>query len=340
MIKTLAILAALAVAAPALADEGGPIGCGGEGGGGGGGANCPGGPADLPFLPSETFYSGEFNYHPVSGYGYGAISNSLGNYQYGATPYYYIYQPGAAPVGFGSTPVTFAGAGNGVSFASTAPALGEASISASSYTTTDATYVGFSVLYRITLHAADMAQADAIAAALAAAGGVGGSASGHWSTSIAGHASASVSASTGDFLGSRDLVRVMNQRCSSYVYAPDLSGCGSGDYTLQMLYARGDGFRYGDPDNVQAGDPLDFHATVFIGALSNTNLGGPGSAAAMIDPKIKFSQALQGYNFTATSGGSPLAISFVPEPAQWALTIGGFAMAGGVARRRRRIAHA
>jgi hypothetical protein len=281
-------------------------------------------------------YSGEFNYNPVSGYGYGLISNSLGNYQYAPTPYYQILQPGGSPVNFDATPVTLAGATNGVSFASTAPSLGEASIVTSSYSETDATYVGFSVLYRITIHAADMAQADAIATMLAHAGGVGGSASGHWSASVTGFASASVSAATGDFLGSRDFVRVMNQRCSTAYYAPDSSGCGAGDYSLQMLYARGDTFRYGNPDNVQTGDPLDFHATISLGAISASNVGGgPGSANAMIDPTIKFSKALQGYNFTVSSGGAPLAISFVPEPAQWALMIGGFGLAGGAARRRR-----
>jgi hypothetical protein len=72
---------------------------------------------------------------------------------------------------------------------------------------------------------------------------------------------------------------------------------------------------------------LDFPDTVYLGGQGETSVAGFGISAYAFAPDIE--DRFMNYAFVERVGPG------VPEPAAWALLIGGFGLAGSVLRRRR-----
>lgn len=317
MLRTIALLAALTVATPVLAQKGPGGPCG----------EC--GPPTKAAIPEKVEYYGSFEFPREDGQ---FISGTIGNRNAQGQ---FVAQPNW---GYSATPndrYTFGtilqqlgnsknGLKNGVTFASGAPHIGPASLLASAVKTLpNNASVTMNLFYTVKLSAKDLASADALAAKLAA-GDPLGVIKGAWQTSISGKASAIIFAKT---LG-LNAGETFRRDCTNIPTAVDLSGCGSGKYELKLAFDRGDAF--------EGGSALDFYSRINLYATGGTYFdASPASALAYIDPTISFSQSLKGIDFTVESAGAPVALAFVPEPASWALMIGGFGLIGGYARRRR-----
>lgn len=104
---------------------------------------------------------------------------------------------------------------------------------------------------------------------------------------------------------------------------------GTADYTTQFSLQQLDGLG----GNAIGGE-------MFFGAVIPTGTTSYASFTHDIDATFYGAQFIR-YRVVATSGANPGLSDFsfgtagVPEPAQWALLIGGFGMVGRVARRRR-----
>ena len=143
-------------------------------------------------------------------------------------------------------------------------------------------------------------------------------------------------------------------RCDpgGYVYQGGVSsGCGNSTFSVDVGIVRASHL-YFNNDPAQVGSALDFYGEVSIYAFAQAGnvgsavdpapgtLNGPaavsGLASAFIDPVFKLPGSLNGYSFVINgAGGQQQALGFVPEPAQWAMLIGGFGLIGGYARTRR-----
>jgi hypothetical protein len=114
-------------------------------------------------------------------------------------------------------------------------------------------------------------------------------------------------------------------------------GCGSGAFNINLGFLRGDQFTDGNSNY--------FYAIMTISAEADAGIGNlgvwPGDAAAFIDPTITLSNLLTGSPYanllTLDIGGygPPQSQSAVPEPASWALMLGGFGLIGATMRNRR-----
>jgi hypothetical protein len=321
MLKTVAALAALAIAAPALAD---PFPGGGE-------PHCgdPGQPAcPKPDLPNEKPTV-------VGGFGYGNFNDSTQVSGYMSSfqdqpfavidPFWALHSDQVHHV-LDTNTVTLGTAASGVNFAVNAAGPSELySITLGgqrSGTTGGAVSNGMSVSYVIKLTAADSTEAAKLAAIIDA--GAHARAMGKYELALAGQGYSTVSAVTGQFTyAAQDSFQA---KCLDDGNFFDVSGCGTHNYEIAVNFVRGDTFA--------GGSALDYYGDVTIsGFLISSNPSFAGSA--YIDPVIAFGTPFHGINFTAQGGSTPLAISFVPEPAQWTLMIGGFGFAGAAARRRR-----
>ena len=189
--------------------------------------------------------------------------------------------------------------------------------------------------YSLALTASNSTVADAVAAILAH--GPLASVSGAYGITTTGTAKGIVSAysqfegpGTGYNFGSS---------CGYYF---STGPCTTGSWSMNLGFKRGTEFSGGDPNS--------FYASFFMGATAESGNGGcfpyscPGDATAFIDPTISYNTQLGQYGsnltFNAPGGLGDGGFSFVgggavPEPASWALMLGGFGMLGGAVRRRR-----
>ncbi|MBO9715199.1 MAG: PEP-CTERM sorting domain-containing protein [Sphingomonas sp.] len=115
---------------------------------------------------------------------------------------------------------------------------------------------------------------------------------------------------------------------SDGVYYSDITGFGQTlNYTQDFLVHPGEIFQVRLDANISS--------YVLTGAA-----GGYAYGMATADPYFHFSGSSPGYTLTFSPGVSNVPSGFalpgaVPEPATWAMMLGGFALAGGMLRRRR-----
>ena len=188
------------------------------------------------------------------------------------------------------------------------------------------------LLYTVTIHAADQAAADALTAQLGG-GATFATVRGNYTTAQSGAGLAIAYARTSGALGYPD---------HSFQSGCDEAGrgCGSGSFSLRLGFV--------SATEYLNGDPLDFIGSVsiegdaFAGRTRYTDRNGmlAGTAYAFIDPLITLDPSL-GNQYSLTIGGGQVAngtpggAGAVPEPATWALMLGGFGLAGSALRRRR-----
>ncbi|CAM3234244.1 hypothetical protein SPAN111604_12165 [Sphingomonas antarctica] len=293
-------------------------------------AACPGDGCYVPPVPDALELQGYFEFpttDPQNYYVGGGISTftlPLPN----AMPSVTYTVSGNPGVHFVSTTgyTVLGDADGGVAFAVTLPNQGSPSLgTVAQKTLANNANVSMSMFYTIKLSAPDMAAADQIALTLGQSTKAG-TISGNWGTTLSGVGSATVIAVTTNpqsFGGS------FRKDCTAIPGTIDASGCGTGGYSLDFGFVRGDQY--------SNGSALDFYSRAYLNASSYTYFdGSSGSVSAYIDPTIRLNSSFRGISgLTLTSGGAATALAFVPEPASWALMIGGFGFAGGYARTRR-----
>lgn len=185
--------------------------------------------------------------------------------------------------------------------------------------------------YTVVLHAATQADADALSVLIGSNAALA-TVLGSYTTAQSGAGLSSVHATTSG-----------NSGHVSNVFASGCDGgglaCGSGIFSLALGFQSASNFAGGDPLDFIGGISLESDA--FAGRTHYTDRFGvsPGTAYAFIDPLITLSPALgNGYSLSigggAVGNGAP-GITAAPEPATWALMVGGFGLAGGALRRRR-----
>lgn len=191
---------------------------------------------------------------------------------------------------------------------------------------------GVTLGYLVTLAAPDAATADAIQALMGT--NPFATVQGFSSLSASGYGTSYASAYSG-YGPDGDENYGISAVCNDSDHA---SGCGSSSFNFNLGFMRGDQFANGNANY--------FYALISLSAEADAGLGNlgvwPGDASAFVDPTITLSGLLSnspyanlltldigGYGPPASANGS------VPEPASWALMLGGFGMLGGAMRRRR-----
>ncbi len=184
--------------------------------------------------------------------------------------------------------------------------------------------------YTVTIHAANQTAADTLRSQLE--GGTSfATVRGNYTTAQSGAGLSTVHATTSGTPGN-----------PNHVFASGCDGgglvCGSGSFTLDLGFQSATDF--------SGGDPLDFigsislEADAFAGRTQYSDRFGmlAGTAFAFIDPLITLNPAL-GNQYSLTVGGGLVsnATPGVPEPATWALMLGGFGLVGNLMRRRRAV---
>lgn len=116
-----------------------------------------------------------------------------------------------------------------------------------------------------------------------------------------------------------------------------LDGCGTGSFSFNLGFKRGNEFADGNANY--------FYAMIGLSVTAEAGLGGlgiyPGDASAFVDPTITLSSMLTGMfgnQLTLDVGGygPPANAGAVPEPASWALLVVSFGVVGGTMRTQRR----
>lgn len=315
-----ALLGAVMFVAPAAKADPTPIG-------GGCPENNPNCTPQKPALPEPLTVNGAFNYHDTgndSQYGnYGVIGSANG------APYWADFtNDDSAPHNAVTGTTSFGNADSGVSFGFVLPGAGDPKVTVSTQKTIAGnTSLSASISYMLKLHTDDGAMATLNA--LLAQDSHLTTASGNLTLSYTGYGQAQADVFTGFGLNGNQL----NFYCANY---PDTSqaGCGDSNYQIPMIWVAGDTF--------EGGDAHDFYSQISIGAGAYLTPGYEGSAYAMIDPTITFSDAfnqaisnLPDGSITYSVAGQDTPLGEVPEPASWAMMVGGFALLGATLRRRR-----
>jgi hypothetical protein len=191
--------------------------------------------------------------------------------------------------------------------------------------------------YTIMLHASSDSVADQIAAILAHAPLA--AASGSYTLTATGTA--------GTAKSSANAVSVYGPNGGSgYTFytqcdqGAHIGGCTTGSWGINIGFQRGTAFSDGDANT--------FYGSFYFGgdaAAGSPGLGQvPGDSSAFVDPNILFNQQLSQFgnqisynigNGGLGNGGFTALAGNVPEPASWALMLGGFGLLGGAVRRRR-----
>lgn len=277
----------------------------------------PTGPTPPPPPPPEVIYSGAFTYFlpDSSGVVQGIIGNDRTYSILGTGPNEVPFPDGTTylgNIGFGVlTPVDQQGGYAG------AKAIPGTTQWASSH---------MQLIYRVTIKADDAAEADAIEAKLAGLGNVLANAEGKWYTTVTNVGSIHVQAVSGYSLSAFTGQHVFSRMCDK-TGLTGIQQCGLGDYVLPVGFVRGSA--------ETGGNPLHFYSDISLSASAYAETDS--YASGHIDPVLKFSNALQGINFSYSVGNSTFfAPLFAPEPGSWAMMLGGFGLIGGALRTRRR----
>jgi hypothetical protein len=123
----------------------------------------------------------------------------------------------------------------------------------------------------------------------------------------------------------------------------DLSGCGTSTFKSDFTVASWAGDFVGDQVNVHLYTSAG--ASSFAEGVSGV-APPPAGASVILDPLVEidpvWAAAHPGFSLVFSDGigegaGAPVLAGGVPEPASWALMIGGFAVAGAAIRRRRTV---
>jgi hypothetical protein len=194
------------------------------------------------------------------------------------------------------------------------------------------TYATMSLVYLVTLSTPDAATAAAVQRVLDQ--GPLATVHGEYKLTASGYANSSASAASGFGPDGDDSYGTASQ-CND---SDRLGGCGDRSFDINL------GFRPGT--DFTDGQPTDFYAEIYLTADADAGLGGTtpffGDASAFIDPTINLSSKLNGLSLTLSQGSygphglyTPPPASAAPEPASWALMLGGFGLVGGALRRRK-----
>jgi len=324
-----AIAAAFFIAQGAMAQD-----CESEGECGGGG-----GPPSLPNLPAVAVdKSANWFAYPSNGWNSNVVQG-LSYYNHNAGEAYLANFGEGAGVPFDDMVHTY-GSGNSVvtlqSYFSPDPTIAVTAHQALYHGRAD---VGVSMGYLVTLATPDAATANAIQALMGS--NPFATVQGHYSLSGSGYGESQARAfssfgPSGD--SSYSMLAQCNDGTNSSV-ADHSGGCGAGTFDINLGFVRGDQFADGNSNY--------FYAVMNISAAADAGIGNlgvwPGDASAFIDPTITLSSLLTNspYGFTLDVGGFGVApAGGVPEPASWALMLGGFGMLGATLRRRQSVSFA
>jgi hypothetical protein len=311
---TLAVaLAGVLWSAPAWAGEGPPPGGGCEGNPDGCSGGGPPTPPPLPDYPAPYNTTGTYwvnlnGFQPDEGH----INNGRNQVVYDAATR------------------TYGTSASGTTLTTTLSPLATATADTHSQGLGEGIEGAIALGYTVIIHAADLAAADALRSQL------GGNATfatvrGNYTTSQSGAGLSTVHAYTSGGPGA--LAHTFASGCDGGGLA-----CGSGGFSL--------GLGFQSATDFAGGSALDFigyislEADAFAGRTHYTDRFGTraGTAFAFIDPLVTLDPALGSqYSLTVGGGGVANATPGVPEPATWALMLGGFGLAGSALRRRRMV---
>lgn len=327
MLRTgVAIAAAFLMAQGALASDCESEGdCGPPGGGG---------PPPLPSLPSlAVSQSASYFAYPSDGW-HSDVVQGTSYYNGGAGQFYLATFGEGAGVPFDNTVHTY-GSGNSVvtlqSYFSPDPTIAVTAHQDLYHGRAD---VGVSMGYLVTLAAPDAATADAIQALMGSSPFA--TVQGNYHLSGSGYGESYVSAFS-SYGPNGDSSYGMSAQCDDGTntgFSDHSGGCGAGAFNINLGFVRGNQFADGNSNY--------FYAIITLSAEADAGLGNlgiyPGDASAFIDPTITLSDLLSPYSGQLTLDvggfGLPPVTGGVPEPASWALMLGGFGMVGGALRRR------
>jgi len=297
------------------------------GGGGGGPPSLP----NLPFVAVDK--SANYFAYPSDGWNSNVVEG-LSYYNHNAGEFYLSTFGGGAGVPFDGMVHTY-GSGNSV-------------VTLQSYFSPDPTIVvtahqdlyhgradvGVSMGYLVTLATPNAATADAIQALMGS--NPFATVQGSYSLSASGYGKSYANAHSGYGPNGDNSYRA-GSVCDD---TANIGGCGANAFGINLGFVRGDQFADGNANY--------FYAVVDLSAEADAGLGNlgvwPGDASAFIDPTITLSTLLTNspYGFTLDVGGFGVAPAAggVPEPASWALMLGGFGMLGAMLRRRQSVSFA
>ncbi len=305
------LLAALlaSVAAPAMAEEGGPPPCPPDAES----CNPPPPPSPLPDLPAPVATTG---YYWLNQDGFQPVDGHINN--------------GQVQVVYGAATRSYGDSALGATLTTTLVPVASATAESHSTRSLSEGMEGAVALgYTVVVHAANQAAADALTALLGSDGSILG-VHGNYTIAQTGGGVASIHVRTSAALAGSP-AHTLNIGCDGGGLA-----CGMGTFDLAVNLSSATGFL--------GGDPLDFIGEISIEAdafAGHTHYsGGLGTAYAFIDPLFTLNPALgSAYSLSIGGGmvanGTPGGAGAVPEPATWALMLGGFGLAGSALRRRR-----
>ncbi len=324
-----AIAAAFLMAQGAMASDCESEGDCGPGGGG------PGGPPPLPSLPSIAVDQ-EANYfaYPSDGWNSNVVQGTS-YYNGNAGQFYLSTFGGGVGVPFDNNVHTY-GSGNSVvtlqSYFSPDPTIDVTAHQDLYHGRSD---VGVTLSYLVTLATPNAATANAIQALMGS--NPFATVQGNYHLSGSGYGESYVGAYS-SFGPNGDSSYGMSAHCddgTNASFANNSGGCGAGTFDINLGFLRGDQFANGNSNY--------FYAFMTISAEADAGIGNlgiyPGDAAAFIDPTITLSGLLAPYGNLVTLDvggfGPPQTQSAAPEPASWALMLGGFGLIGATMRSRR-----
>ena len=316
------VVCAVIVASPAVALIGGSGGgdCESSSNGCGGG-----GPPVKPSLPGTSGKAGDYGVFITTNgdYRQGYTLGDMTTY-FGGGPYQPIGGDGTLNVGIQQSHVTIKGD-------LTPEAKAYAAASAAEHY---AAQGGMRVGYLVELHAKSAAAFAALQPLLNISGAVA-HINGSYTLTQAGQSFSQAYAQTGTSLPlAPSLQASTGSICDRTGYhSSDGAGCGTFGYALDLNFAPGSAFTNGNRRSVYG--MIDLGVATHAG---RTGIDGvAGESTAFIDPTITLSGALAPGLYILNTGSAivPGAMGTVPEPAAWALMLGGFGVVGGMARRRR-----
>lgn len=319
-----AVAAGFLLAQGAMAQD-----CESEGDCGGGG-----GPPPLPTLPSTAVSKGAtFFANPSDGWN-STVVQGTSYYNGGAGAYYLAIFGGGTGVPFDDAVHSY-GSGNSVvtlqSYFQPDPTIALTAHQSSFHGRAD---VGVTLGYLVTLATPDAATADAIQALMGS--NPFATVQGSYNLSASGYGRSYANAYSGYGPNGDNSYRA-GSVCDD---TANIGGCGANAFDINLGFVRGNQFADGNANY--------FYAVVDLSAEADAGLGNlgvwPGDASAFIDPTITLSSLLthSPYSFTLDVGGFGVAPAAggVPEPASWALMLGGFGMLGAMLRRRQSVSFA